>query len=176
MRGVLLIIALGLVGCATPSAKPDVGISPVSATARAARVVIPYTGERGPIIVQLDHTAIGSAVLTRQRDRWPRQILLRIHTAGLESIAITAGNLKLVASYSSHSGHSTIVSLWKSGVEEPPLTDQSPYWMKISALTDGGKPSTAIPLSDGYFEMQIPAALLEDQPETIALQWIDFFR
>jgi len=39
-----------------------------------------------------------------------------------------------------------------------------------------GKPSTDYPLKDGYFEVAVPAALLRDQPKTLTLKWIDFYR
>ncbi len=39
-----------------------------------------------------------------------------------------------------------------------------------------GKPAKTIPLDDGYFEMQLPKALFEDNPKSITINWIDFYR
>jgi hypothetical protein len=39
-----------------------------------------------------------------------------------------------------------------------------------------GEPVKSIPLKDGYFEMQLPKALFEHNPQSITLNWIDFYR
>ncbi len=33
-----------------------------------------------------------------------------------------------------------------------------------------------IPLKGGYFEVPLPPKLLEGNPETITLRWVDFYR
>jgi hypothetical protein len=43
-------------------------------------------------------------------------------------------------------------------------------------VSDDGKPATTIPLNDGYFEIQLPKALFEDNPKSITVNWIDFYR
>ncbi len=39
-----------------------------------------------------------------------------------------------------------------------------------------GKPTNSIPLIDGYFEMQLPKAMFDDNPKSITISWIDFYR
>lgn len=39
-----------------------------------------------------------------------------------------------------------------------------------------GEPVKTIPLEDGFFEMQLPKVLFEDNPKSITLNWIDFYR
>lgn len=38
-----------------------------------------------------------------------------------------------------------------------------------------GKPAKA-PLKDGDFKMQLPKAFFENNPKSITVNWIDFFR
>ena len=48
--------------------------------------------------------------------------------------------------------------------------------MSIRMVGGDGKPATAIPLKDGYFEMPLPTAFFEGNPKAITLSWIDFYR
>ena len=54
---------------------------------------------------------------------------------------------------------------------------EAPFAGWFWALTDSdGKPVKTIPLKDGYFEIQLPKALFEDNPKSITVNWIDFCR
>ena len=46
----------------------------------------------------------------------------------------------------------------------------------VRMMGEDGKSAETIPLKDGYFEMQLPKALLEDDPKSITVNWIDFYR
>ena len=81
--------------------------------------------------------------------------------------------ITLEAAVSSQDGK---VRLWKDGKEDSPLDSKHPYWMEIRMVGKDGKPVKTIPLKDGYFEMQLPKALFEDNPKSITLNWIDFYR
>ena len=48
--------------------------------------------------------------------------------------------------------------------------------MAIRMVGSDGKPAKDIPLKDGYFEMQLSKAFFEDNPKSITLHWIDFYR
>ena len=63
----------------------------------------------------------------------------------------------------------------KEGNEDSSLDAKSPYWTEIRIFSDDGKPVKTIPL-DGYFEIQLPKALFEDNPKSITINWIDFYR
>ena len=43
-------------------------------------------------------------------------------------------------------------------------------------LGNDGEPVKTIPLKNSYFEMRLPKALFEDNPKSITLNWIDFYR
>ncbi len=86
---------------------------------------------------------------------------------------ISNGKITLEAAVSSQDGN---VRIWKNGKEDSPLDAKSPYWMEIRMFSDDGKPVRTIPLDDGYFEVQLPKALFENNPKSITISWIDFYR
>jgi len=68
------------------------------------------------------------------------------------------------------------VRLWKDYNEDEPIDAKHPYWMKIRMVGNDGKPVKTIPLKDGYFEIHFPKAIFDDNPNSISLNWIDFYR
>ena len=48
--------------------------------------------------------------------------------------------------------------------------------MEIKILDSDGKPTKAIPLKDGSFEMQFPKKFFADNPKAFKVEWIDFYR
>ena len=99
--------------------------------------------------------------------------MLRLHLKGLENFKVSNGKVTLEASMSSQDGN---VRLWKDGKEDSPLDSKSPYWLEIRRFDHDGKEATTIPLKDGYFEIQLPKALFDDDPKSITVNWIDFYR
>lgn len=47
---------------------------------------------------------------------------------------------------------------------------------EIRALDNNGRPSQAVPLKHGYFEVPLPKELFATNPESIMLNWVDFYR
>lgn len=118
---------------------------------------------------------ISHAVIERTAVDWTEAVSLRLHLKGLENFRVSNGKVTLAAAVSSHE-ESPKVRLWLDGDEEAPLDSRSPYWMKIRLVGADGKPARSIPLKDGYFEMTLPRAFLTDQPQSLTLNWIDFYR
>lgn len=118
---------------------------------------------------------ISQASIERTADRWPENVGLRLHLNGLERFQIQSGETSLNASVSSQKPH-TPVRLWKNTEEDKPLDSTSPLWMEIRSLGSDGTPATEIPLKNGYFEMQLPKTLLDSNPQSITVSWIDFYR
>ena len=116
---------------------------------------------------------ISQTVIERTDGNWPDIVMLRLHLKGLENFKISNGKITLEAAVSSQDGK---VRLWKDGKEDSPLNSKSPYCTEIRMFSDDGKPTTTIPLTDGYFEVQLPKALFEDNPKSITVNWIDFYR
>lgn len=120
-------------------------------------------------------TGISNATIERTESEWKQPIVIRLHLKGLENLRITNGKTILEASVSSHDENSR-VRLWKDKDEDKPLDPKNPYWIEIRMMDRDGRPTSAIPLHDGYFEMQLPKAMFEDNPKSITISWIDFYR
>ncbi len=116
---------------------------------------------------------ISQTVIERADENWSDIVMLRLHLKGLENFKVSNGIITLEAAVSSQD---SIVRLWKDGKEDSPLDSKSPYWMEIRMVGHDGKPTTSIPVTDGYFEIQLPKALFEDNPKSITVNWIDFYR
>jgi hypothetical protein len=106
-------------------------------------------------------------------ERWPERLVLKLHLRGLESLALANGRTTIHASVSSTGGG---VRVWKDQDEETLLSDDHPLMLKIVGNTNAGKATTAIPLKDGYFEVVLPQPFLQDNPKSITVKWIDFYR
>ena len=116
---------------------------------------------------------ISQTVIERTDGNWPDIVMLRLHLKGLENFKVSIGKVTIEAAVSSQDGN---VRIWKDGKEDSSLDAKSPYWTEIRMFGDDGKPTTSIPLKDGYFEIHLPKALLEDNPKSITVNWIDFYR
>ena len=120
-------------------------------------------------------SGIGAAEVTRKQEHWPTNIVIRLHLGGLESFAVTSGKIRLTTSVASHGGHAKRLHVDQDG-DDREVDKTSPFWTEIKVVGADGKPKLDYPLKDGYFEIGLPAALLRDQPPTITLAWIDFYR
>ena len=138
---------------------------PVTITAEGKRTVITLHGGRG----------IGQTTIRRNREHWPATVVVRAQLGGLESLTVSAGQVKISASVLSHSGHPTLAHLWKNGQEGPFLKSDSPYWLEIRRLDAKGQPVSSLPPQGGCFEVTLPQKLL-NQAATFELHWIDFYR
>lgn len=112
---------------------------------------------------------IGQAVIEKTGPSWPTTVFVRLHLKGLERFRVSNGRVPLEAAASNQDEKSPI-RLWKDGKEDELLDPKSPYWMEIRMIR-GSRPGEA-----SYFEMQLPRAFLKDQPKSITLHWIDFYR
>lgn len=138
----------------------------VAVTTEGDRIILAITSPSG----------IGGATIERKGDSWPKQLVLRVHLRGLESLSVTCGDRKLSASVLSHSGNPRTLILWKDGKEGPALTKDSPYWMEIVAMDAKGQPVNGLPGDGGYFEMVVSQAILGEKSSTLTIGWIDFYR
>ncbi len=116
---------------------------------------------------------ISSVNIERTTEQWPEKVLIQLRLKGLENFKVSTEKLKLEASVSSQTGD---VRLWKDGKEDVPLNSKSLYWMELRIVDGDGQPTKVIPLKDGYIEMQLPKMLIEGNPKSIKLDWIDFYR
>ena len=134
-------------------------------TAKAAREDsrIGMVAEGGKTVIDVrSESGIGSATVTRRSDTWPESICVHLHLRGLESFKLENGKLALEWSVSSSGENDSRVSLHQDG-EESAIGKGSPLYSEAKA-------------EHGYFEVPLPARLLQENPETITLRWIDFYR
>jgi hypothetical protein len=117
---------------------------------------------------------IGRASISRRKSEWPSAITVRLRLKGLEHLEIVAGTKKLEVAIGVENGRPEI-RVWKDGDENHPLDDKSPFWPKV-AILDRGQPARRMPLADGWFDIELPRALLEGNPQSIVVSWIDFRR
>jgi hypothetical protein len=118
---------------------------------------------------------ISEAKIERLEETWPDTVVIRLHLRGLETFKVSNGKVAINASVSS-SAEKQSTRLWKDNEEDSQLDAKSPYWTEIRMIGADGKPTKAIPIKDGYFEVQLPKALLEGNPRSITVNWIDFYR
>lgn len=116
---------------------------------------------------------ISNTTIERTNKEWPEKLVIQLRLQGLENFKLSTDHTKLEASVSSHDGS---VRLWRDGKEDDPLDEKSPCWMEVKILDYEGKPTRAIPVKDGSFEMQLPKKFLEGNPKSFKVEWIDFYR
>jgi len=140
-----------------------------------AGAVVALAVEKQKSILSISGADRGGAIITRNGDRWPEPLVLRVYLTGLEQLTIRAGEVTLSASVLSHGTHQRLLHVWKTGKEGPPVTKESPYWMEISIFDAQGKPIQKLPEKGGWFEMTIPAAMLTDLNPSVRVGWLAFF-
>jgi hypothetical protein len=120
-------------------------------------------------------SGIGDATIERTEEKWPATVLLKFHLQGLESLVISTGKVKLQAAVSAQNDKGG-VRLWKDDKEAELLDAKSPLWMEIRLVGAEGKTVKETPRKDRCFEMTLPKALLEGDPKSLTVTWIDFYR
>lgn len=152
------------------------GQSPLEVTTQRDTDSAEVRLDKEKVIISLHSPhGISQAVIQPSGEKWPDQLILHLHLRGLEHLKVTNGKVTLNAAVSSH--ESPPESWQFRDVDKTlPLDAQRAYRMKIRSIDKEGNPATKIPLQDGYFEIQLPSALLEENPKSITVSWIDFYR
>ena len=119
-------------------------------------------------------SGIGSVKIARHDATWPKVVVLKLRLTGLESLRLSHGKRILGAAVSSRDGQLSLRQ-WK-GDNETPVDTTDPLHLDMQILDAKGKPATTLPLKDGRFEVRLPAAFLSENPESITIAWIDFYR
>lgn len=166
---VILVVTFLSAGCAIAADE-----SPFKITTKRGDDKIEVTARNDKAVISV-HSPVGisQAVIERSDEQWPDTVILRLHLKGLEGLKISNGKITHEAAVSSQDG---TVRLWENDKENSPLDSLSQYWTEIRLIGKDGKPTKGAPSDDGYFEMQLPGALLEGNPKSITINWIDFYR
>jgi len=168
---VLLIVAVAAV---TTAAANDTPPYKITTKRDNDKVEVKTEKDRATFSVQSPF-GVSNAVIERKSDKWPDAVVLRLNLKGLENFKVSNGKVTLEGSVSLQV-EKPVVRLWKDGKEDSPLDAKSPYWIGVRILGGDGKPAKEIPLKDGYFELALPKAFFEGNPNSITVNWIDFYR
>ncbi len=167
MKTSLILLAVLAVYATAPAGQPG----PFKVTTKRSDDAVKVTAEQA--FTRFDITSpfgISHAVIERTDARWPQTVALRLRLKGLEGFRAANGKVTLHAA-----GSGKKQRLWKDGKENAPLDRNSPFWMEIRAVDRNGK-VVDTPVKDGYFEMMLPRAFFADNPRSITVNWIDFYR
>lgn len=138
------------------------------------RLTVNVTGAETALDI-FSETGIGGAEVRLTAGSFPEKMLLRLHLKGLEELRVSYRDQTLLASVFS-SGEREIrqsrgVARGDS-LEWEILKPGSRYWMEIRIVSGDSR----IPLTEGYFEVQLPRFFREDKISRFSLRWIDFYR
>ena len=109
---------------------------------------------------------IGRATLERASERWPDRITVQLQLKALESLKLSNGTVMVCGSAWTHGLVPAPPTLLRDGQPEQPLDRRSPFWIDVRFVL----------ANPGSFEFTLPGALVEPNPKTITIDWIDFHR
>ncbi len=137
------------------------------------RVTVKAENDRTVFDVASPH-GISELMIERTGDMWPDVVVVRLHLSGLERLRVKSNTVSLEGSVLSHTDYQ--VSLSVEGKKDDPKDPKSAYYLDFKMVGKDGKPTTTIPLQNGYFEFRLPKPFFEGNPKSVSLTWIDFFR
>lgn len=117
---------------------------------------------------------IGSASLALNPAALPEALLLRLHLHGLEQLTVDNGAQRLAIAVASSPPHAVTQTL-TSAEGAQPLQEGDEMWAAVTLVTDDGS-APAIPLQDGYFDVLLPAGLIDAGHASLEIAWVDFYR
>lgn len=167
--------ALFFVGVVLLSAAPERTLFDIKCFKDGDAVKV-FGGAMGIILDVTSASGIGGATVERRSNRWPGKLILRLHLGGLESLAVSNGELTLRASIKTSGGAARISYGLRKGEEGPAPEKGGPYWTEIKVVDSRGATVRGLPERAGWFEMVVPTALLADQAKILEIGWIDFYR
>ena len=136
----------------------------------ADRIEMKLEGDIATLVV-VSQSGIGRATITSANGDWPTTVVLCLHLAGLEHLAISNGQVTLTGSVQSQSGNTARLCLTEDGTKE-----ERPIEPVIRVFDANGQPAAGLPGKGGHFEITLPKGLLTGQPKRLELEWIDFYR
>jgi len=105
---------------------------------------------RDKVLVEVSSAhGIGSGTINLRKGQWPDQVLVHLRLKGLEGFTVSNG----------------IMELDKSDLSVQVFTDNGNVWNHKYLMSELG-----------YYEVQLPKSLFVDGVNSIAIQWVDFYR
>jgi hypothetical protein len=174
--GLAALLDVACLSIAGEKKDPKILTDQFKTTTRKKDDTIEVRGEKDKaLFIVKSPSGISQVVIERQSESWPKAVAVQLHLKGLERFVASNGKTTLHAAVSLQDGKPK-VRQWKDGKENAGLDDKSPLWMDIRILGGDGKPAKALPLQNGHFEISLPKAFFEANPQSITLSWIDFIR
>jgi hypothetical protein len=174
--GGLIILLILVMGCRAPAEPPALALD---ATPGKANTTITTASEGETLILNITSPdGIDHAQCEITSEAFPKRLLMRFHTRGLEKLELRYGELTVYLSVSSARGQplgQSLRGLDGNTSREHLLAPTSPYWLKVRVVSSD--PQARPPLPDGaYFEVEPSPDFYKAQPRTFALRWVDFYR
>ncbi len=168
----LMLLALqSSVGICGSAAEPEFNV-----TTKKAEDRVEFSVKDGTITASVrSPSGIGSASISRTTGDWPDRMKLRLHLQGLEGLKVSNGKLELVAEIAGPDKKRFLQATKSSQPTNPPESQTFADY-EIRSFDKDGKSMNNVPLKDGYFEVRLPKKLFADNPESITINWIDFYR
>lgn len=171
----LVAVAVSL---AVPATTPAGDAPPArfAVTTRKADDTVEVTGDRDRTVFGIrSRSGIGRAVIERTGDGWPKAVVVRLHLRGLENLRVSNGSAEVRAAVGVRDG-TVEARQWKGDRTETPLEADDPLRLAVRVRDKDGKPAAGLPPDGGHVEVTLPAAFLTDNPKSLTVEWVDFYR
>ena len=132
---------------------------------------------RGTVFNVHSTSGIGRAEISSANGSWRKPLIMRLHLRGLESLSVNNGHVTTQTSVLSRPPYRQLCEATPTGSKRGAAVEAtSPFWMTLKIINTKDPRSPVIPLNSGYFEVTLPDVLFESNPNTLFVQWIDFYR
>lgn len=173
---VLLTLSVASHGLGVPPAASDDPPARFTVTTRKAEDTVAAGGDRERTTFDVrSPSGIGRAVIGRTGAAWPKGVVVRLHLKGLENLKVSAGTVAVGAAVGVRDGKLE-VRQWVPGQDETPLAPEDPRRLAVRVLGKDGKAAAGVPLDGGHVEVTLPAAFFRDNPKSLTVEWVDFYR
>ena len=153
----------------------------------AIKVQLRHESDRANVSVVQGHTlislnssrGIGTAILVKQdpADEWPDHVEMVVDLRGLEGLTLRTKAITLIGSATDDAPNQARFTRRSAEGQDEPIESDSPYWPNLTAMSieAAGLPHASVqPLR--RFRFRLPSAMLKQNPETVTVEWIDFYR
>ena len=178
-RGLLAVAAWCCLTLALASCTPLAESQPAPGVEVAAETGVKLTPELRGETLLLDirsERGIGTATVTLPADMAVRDLILRLHLAGLEELRFTYGTNEVHVAVSSSDMIVREENLRAGATAALSLGHASDFWMDVGILSGNPQQPAAIPLDGGYFDVRAPRDFLRGGTRSFTVAWIDFYR
>ena len=126
-------------------------------------------GQTGVIFEVSDESGIGGGSIHLLNGEWPEKVFLRLLLSGLEGLEVRVGGEIYSGAYRGESSPQSDNCLPVRMLD----AKGSPLGGRYLFESDKGGDMTR---REGYYEIELPRALLKPEARTIELSWVDFYR